>query len=115
MDQNPGRIPLPTGIFSYSSSDFSYLSSDMPEAPAQKSPRLVAHSSKIEQKNGSDNTPLHVDFQFNHMMLVEFLLGKGADPTMENKARLTPSELTSDLGTGDQFEGGGEHGRQGGR
>ena len=83
----------------------------MPEAPAQKSPRLVAHSSKIKEKNGSDNTPLHLDFQFNHMMLVEFLLGKGADPTMENKAQLTPSELRSDLRTGDRFEGGRESGR----
>jgi ankyrin repeat protein len=71
----------------------------------------VAHSSKINEKNSSCNTPLKIAFQFNHMMIVEFLLGKGADPTIENKARLTPLELRGDLGIGYQFKGGHERGR----
>jgi len=67
---------------------------------AQNSAPPVAHSSKINKKNGFGNTPLHLAFQFNHMMIVEFLLRKGAGPTIKNKAQLTPSELGGDLGTG---------------
>ncbi|PUU84182.1 hypothetical protein B9Z19DRAFT_1118284 [Tuber borchii] len=69
------------------------LSDSTKETPAQNSAPPVAHSSKINKKNGSGNTPLHLAFQFNHMMIVEFLLRNGADPTIKNKAQLTPSEL----------------------
>ena len=98
MDQHPDcNTPLPeTSISSYSSTDIL-------EAPGQNSAPL-AHSSKINQKNGSGNTPLHLAFQFNHMMIVEFLLEKGADPSIKNKAQLTPSELGGDLGEGDSLK-----------
>ena len=66
----------------------------------------MAHSSKIKEKNSSGNTLLNLAFQFSHRMLVEFLLGKGDDPTIENKARLTPLELRSHLGREYQFEEG---------
>jgi len=76
------------------------LSDFTTETPAQNSAPSMAHSSKINKKNGSGNTPLHLAFQFNHIMIVEFLLKKGANPTIKNKAQLTPSELGGDLGTG---------------
>jgi len=83
----------------------SYSSTDILEAPGQNSAPPVAHSSKINKENGSGNTPLHLAFQFNHMMIVEFLLRKGANPTIKNKAQLTPSELGGDLGASDNLKG----------
>jgi len=61
----------------------------------------VARSGAINNKTGSGNAPLHLDFQFNHMKIVKFLLRKDADPTIKNSARLTPSELKSNLETGE--------------
>ena len=81
-----------------------YSSADILEAPAQNSAPSAAHRSKINKKNGSGNTPLHLAFQFNHMMIVEFLLRNGADPTIKNKAQLTPSELGGDLEIGDNLK-----------
>ena len=94
-DQNTPLPEAPSAISSFT---------DMSEAPAQMPAQPVAHSSKINKKNGSGNTPLHLAFQFNHTMIVEFLLRNGADPTIKNKAQLTPSELGGDLGTRDSLK-----------
>jgi len=46
----------------------------------QKSLRPVAHRRKINEKNGSGISPLGLALQFNHQMIVRFLLRNGADP-----------------------------------
>jgi len=95
-----GLMPLVEKILSdstegtlYETPASSNSSTDILEPPAQNSAPPAAHSSEINKKNGSGNTPLHLAFQFNHMMIVEFLLEKGADPTIKNNAQLMPSEL----------------------
>ena len=98
-DQDPDRnTPL------YEMSISSNSSTDILEPLGPKSAPLVAYSSNINKENGSGNTPLHLAFQFNHMMIVRFLLRKGADPTIKNSAQLTPSELGGDLGVGDSLK-----------
>ena len=58
----------------------------------------------FNEKNRSGDTPLHLAFQFDHMDIVELLLQEGADPTIKNKAKLTPSELGAKLGRGYTLE-----------
>ena len=69
-----------------------------PEAEVQNiSTPNVAYSSKINQKNQSGNTPLHLAFQFNHTEIIQLLVKEGADPTTKNNAQLTASELGAKL------------------
>ncbi|PUU77232.1 hypothetical protein B9Z19DRAFT_1086627 [Tuber borchii] len=52
----------------------------------------------FNKKNRSGDTPLHLAFQLDDMDMVELLLKEGADPTIENNAGLTASELGAKLG-----------------
>ena len=57
----------------------------------------VAYSNKINQKNHSGNTPLHLAFQSDHREIIQLLVKEGADPTIKNNAQLTASELGAKL------------------
>ena len=76
----------------------------MLEAPVQKLAELVAYSNKIDKKNNSGNTPLHLASQFGHMEIVDFLVKKGADPTIKNSTRVTAAELGAKLRIGENSE-----------
>ena len=75
------------------------------DAQAQnKSVPPVAHNSKINKKNHSGNTPLHLAFPFDYTEIIQLLVKEGADPTIKNNAQLTASELGAKLAKGDSLE-----------
>ena len=43
----------------------------------------------INAKNHAGNTPLHYAFEYNFDALGEYLISKGADPTIQNSQGLT--------------------------
>ena len=49
-------------------------------------------------------SPLHLASQFDHMEIVDFLIKKGADPTIKNSSRVTAAELGAKLRIGDNSE-----------
>jgi len=55
------------------------------------------YSNEINKKNHSGNTALHLAFQFDHPEIVDLLVKRGADTTIENKAHFTASELGEKL------------------
>jgi len=58
----------------------------------------------FNKKNHSGHTPLHLAFQFDYVDIVKLLLEEGADPTIKNNVKLTPSELGAKLGRGYSLE-----------
>ena len=58
---------------------------------------LLRRLADINAKNHAGNTPLHYAFEYNFKELGDYLISKGADPTMQNGQGLTCYEgLTMD-------------------
>jgi ankyrin repeat protein len=57
---------------------------------------LFKNGVKINDKNGSGNTPLHLAVYGNKLAIVNFLIGKGADINEINDRKMTPIQVAKD-------------------
>ena len=76
----------------------------MLEALVKRFTEYGVSGSEINKQNQYGNTPLHLAFQFDHPEIVGFLVEKGADKTIKNKAQVTALEWGKEFGRDDSLD-----------
>merc|ERR1719506_791371 len=55
---------------------------------------FLRHGANIDAQNAHGNSPLHYCSAYNFKEVADYLVSKGANPEVRNRAQLLPSQIT---------------------